>query len=148
MPTDRLSLLKWAAKEFEKAKKNRPEEYAAFKRYFPDAEDEEQVLSEFITNASRIDEIKDEVILHQSIAELMKAMGTEPDVGMLIIEMFRQQSGPFADVARLEGLKTVDAIFFLNTLITYPPRFIDDDLGINFNYVFHHSYQYKSTRFL
>ena len=130
MPTDRLQLMKWAKKEFDKVKASRPEQFAAYKEYFPDADTEDEVLSEFIKNASRMNEIKKKVVLHDSIANLMIAMGKTPEIGMLIIEMFRQQSGMFVELARLDGLKTVDAIFFLNTLITYPPIFIDEDLGM------------------
>ena len=121
IPTDRELLLKWVRNTFEKVKQERAKDYQKLKEFFPDAETEEEILREFVKNASRIKEIGKVIPLHSSILALIKAMGQEPDVGMVIVQMFIQQDG--------KGLNTRDSIFFMDYLITFSPRFISEDLG-------------------
>jgi len=94
IPTDRALLLQWVRKTFEKVKKERAEDYAKLKEYFPDAGTSEEVLREFVRNAARIKEIEIVLKLHKSIFALIRAMGSEPDIGMLLIQMFQQQEEP------------------------------------------------------
>ena len=83
----------------------------------------------FLRNAKRIDEIVPVVSLNGSIKDLVKTMGSEPDVGMLIVEMFRQQNNP-------DALSASDMILLLNMTIRKTPTLIDDETGMNSFLVF------------
>ena len=54
-------------------------------------------------------------------------MGSEPTVGMLIVEMFRQQN--------IEGVSVTDMLFLLNEVVRFAPRYVDPDLGKHFIFV-------------
>ena len=58
---------------------------------------------------------------------LLIALGSEPTVGMLIVEMFRQQN--------IEGVSVTDMLFLLNEVVRFAPRYVDPDLGKHFIFV-------------
>ena len=88
IPAQRDLLLKWVKKEMAHLSENREKQYKKLKEYFPDGS-EEEVIQEFQRNIVCIKEIQIIVGLNDCILPLLIAMGTEPNVGMLIVEMFR-----------------------------------------------------------
>ena len=103
-----------------KLRKNKEKQYKKLKEYFPDGS-EEEVIQEFQRNIGRIKEIQKICGIHDCILQLLIAMGTEPNVGMLIVEMFRQQN--------IEGVSVIDMLFLLNEIVRFAPRYIDEELG-------------------
>ena len=53
---------------------------------------------------------------------LVYAIGTEPDVGQLIVEMFRQQDHP-------DAISPGDMIVLLNETIRTTPDYVDNESG-------------------
>ena len=120
MPAQRDLLLKWVKKEMVKLRRNKEKQYKKLKEYFPDGS-EEEVIQEFQRNIGRMKDIQRAVQLNDCILTLLTAMGAEPGVGMLIVEMFRQQN--------IEGVSVIDMIYLLNEVVRSAPRYIDEDLG-------------------
>jgi len=123
LPSDRSKILKWARKRLANYKGKNPERYAAFKKYFPDAQTADEELQEFVRNASLIKVIVDKMAFSDSIKELIYAIGTEADVGQLVIEMFRQQDHP-------EALGPADMILLLSDTIRTTPDYVDNESDI------------------
>lgn len=126
IPAHRDLLLKWVIKEMAKLRKNKEKEYKKLKEYFPDGS-EEEVIQEFQRNIGCINEIQIHCGINACIIPLLIAMGREPNVGMLIVEMFRQQN--------IEGLSVTDMLFLLNAVVRFAPRYIDPDLGKHYIFV-------------
>jgi len=120
LPSDRKKVLKWSRNRLEEFKAKHPVRYAKFQEYFPEAETIDEEVKEFVRNAKRIDEITPILDLHESVKKLVIAMGTEADIGMLIVEMIRQQNNP-------DALGVRDTIVLLNDLIRTTPRFVAED---------------------
>lgn len=128
IPSDRDALLKWARREFQKAIESKEycEQYKEYRKYFPESGSVEEELSLFIKNATKKEELKKKINLHDSIINLIFHMGKESDIGMLIVQMFHLPEVPLA-------LSVTESIFFLNYLLKYAPRFIDDASGKGIN---------------
>ena len=123
IPAHRDLLLKWVIKEMVKLRKNKEMEYKKLKEYFPDGS-EEEVIQEFQRNIGCIKEIQKICGINECMLQLLIAMGSEPNVGMLIVEMFRQQN--------VEGVSVTDMLFLLNEVVRFAPRYVDPDLGKHF----------------
>ena len=126
IPAQRDLLLKWVKKEMVKLRKNKEKQYKKLREYFPEGS-EEEVIQEFQRNIGRIKEIQIIVGLNYCILPLLIAMGTEPNVGMLIVEMFRQQN--------IEGVSVIDMLFLLNEVVRFAPLYIDEDLGKHYHFI-------------
>ena len=119
IPEDIELIRDWALKQLEKLKTT--ENFKKWREVFPECRTMDQTLAEFMRNAHRMDEIGPKVGLHQSVTNLVKAMGTEPDVGMLIVQMNMQTplpKGKYMDVPAF--------IFLLNSMLRVAPRYIED----------------------
>ena len=119
IPSDIELIREWAVREFEKLTDTK--EYRKWREYFPIAHTEEKAVEEFIKNAPLMDKIAPECGIFDSVKNLIKAMGTESDVGMLIVQMNMQTplpKGKFMDVPAF--------LFLLNSLLRCSPRFVED----------------------
>jgi len=117
LPADRNVVVNWAKSKLAELKLARAQQYAALKRYFPDTDNEEEMVQEFVRNVNKIEEIAKVVQLLKPVKELVYAMMTEPEVGMVMVEMFRQDGTP---------MNVVDFIFLLNGILRQPPKCIED----------------------
>lgn len=126
IPAHRDLLLKWVIKEMAKLRKNKEMEYKKLKEYFPDGS-EEEVIQEFQRNIGFIKEIQIICGINECMLPLLLAMGREPNVGMLIVEMFRQQN--------IEGVSVTDMLFLLNEVVRFAPLYVDPDLGKHYIFV-------------
>ena len=126
VPAHRDLLLKWVIKEMVKLRNNKEKEYKKLKEYFPDGS-EEEVIQEFQRNIGFIKEIQKICGINDCMLPLLIAMGREPNVGMLIVEMFRQQN--------IEGVSVTDMLFLLNEVVRFAPLYVDPDLGKSYIFV-------------
>lgn len=126
IPAHRDLLLKWVVKEMAKLRNNKEMEYKKLKEYFPDGS-EEEVIQEFQRNIGCIKEIQKICGINECMLPLLIAMGSEPNVGMLIVEMFRQQN--------IQGVSVTDMIFLLNEVVRFAPLYVDPDLGRHYIFV-------------
>ena len=119
IPEDVQIIRDWALKQLEKLKTT--ENFKKWREVFPECNTMDQTLAEFMRNAHRMDEIGPKIGLHKSVSDLVKAMGTEPDVGMLIVQMNMQT--PFENKGKYMDVPAF--IFLLNSFLTLAPRFIE-----------------------
>ena len=121
IPGDQNLIREWAMNQFEKLSKT--ENYKKWRSYFPRAHTANQVVIEFMKNAGNIDNIARECGIYDSVKALIKAMGNEPDVGMLIVQMV-DQTGKGTSIPWMD---TPAFLFVLNALMRFSPRFVEDD---------------------
>lgn len=116
IPSDQELIRKWAMSLYEKLSKS--ENYIKWRKYFPRGHTGDQIVADFMKGATNIDKIASECGIYDSVKALIKAMGTEPDVGMLIVQMNDQTGKDWMDVPTF--------IFVLNALMRVSPRFVED----------------------
>ena len=110
---DMRLIREWALKQLDNLKSS--DHFKRWCEVFPDFTSLDKKLADLI------EEIGPWTGLHKSIIDLVKAMGTEPDVGMLIVQMNLQtplSNGKCMDVPSF--------IFLLNSMLRMAPRFIED----------------------
>jgi len=110
-------------------KRQKTAQYKALEKYFPFVAtncSKEEELEQFVTNSLLTEKMRVEVDLDEVIVEFIRAMGREPNVGMLVIEMFRQQQAMSGDDGN--PCTTVpDALFMMNSMLKISPRLVNDE---------------------
>ena len=127
IPSDQELLRKWAESLYEKLSKT--ENYIKWRKYFPRAHTHDQVMFEFMKNIPKLDKICGDCGIFDSVKALLKAMGTEPDVGMLIVQMTQQTGKQIL-------MDTPDFLFVLNALMRVSPRFVEDGSRKHYTFFF------------